>query len=96
MVRVNPHTKGMSGAYFITLLNLSTYCAVEIGLGSNVENKAVSEFTLDSGKNELAGKEGKKSGGFPSIGDIKKLWQASSLMRSEISMCPAYSPSIAT
>ena len=49
-----------------------------------LQNKAVSEFSLDSGKNELAGKEGKKSGGFPSIGDIKKLWQAYEIDKREI------------
>lgn len=59
--------------------NIETFENIE-----KLQNKAVSEFSLDSGKNELAGKEGKKSGGFPSIGDIKKLWQAYEIDKREI------------
>ena len=59
--------------------NIETFENIE-----KLQNKAVSEFILDSGKNELAGKEGKKSGGFPSIGDIKKLWQAYEIDKREI------------
>lgn len=59
--------------------NIETFENIE-----KLQSKAVSEFTLDSGKNELAGKEGKKSGGFPSIGDIKKLWQAYEIDKREI------------